>query len=158
MKSVSDPLQRCARGASILTSWGDRASKIRNLPADPELVPKAVMTAVGLRDESGRWPISRLIEHVDSRPMVLVLDNCEHLLDACAVLADALLREAGELRVLATSRQPRVALFVGASWRRTQENGVFGRSWSTLSTVMSTRSLKKLTSPAMALTSGFGRS
>lgn len=73
---------------------------------DAELVPKTVMTAVGLRDESGRWPMSRLIDHVDSKRMVLLLDNCEHLLDACAVLADALLREAGELRILATSRQP----------------------------------------------------
>ena len=38
--------------------------------------------------------------------MLLVLDNCEHLLDACAVLADAVLREAPSLRILATSRQP----------------------------------------------------
>jgi predicted ATPase/DNA-binding CsgD family transcriptional regulator len=74
--------------------------------ADAELVPKAVMTAVGLRDESGRWPMSRLIDHVAKKRLLLVLDNCEHLLDACAVLADALLREAGELRILATSRQP----------------------------------------------------
>lgn len=74
--------------------------------ADAELVPKTVMTAVGLRDESGRWLMSRLSDHVRSKRMVLLLDNCEHLIDACAVLADALLREAGELRILATSRQP----------------------------------------------------
>jgi predicted ATPase/DNA-binding CsgD family transcriptional regulator len=74
--------------------------------ADAELVPKAVMTSVGLRDESGRWPMSRLIDHVARKRLLLVLDNCEHLLDACAVLADTLLREAGELRILATSRQP----------------------------------------------------
>jgi predicted ATPase/DNA-binding CsgD family transcriptional regulator len=74
--------------------------------ADPELVPKAVMTAVGLGDQSGQWPMSRLVDHVDGKRMMLLLDNCEHLLDACAVLADAMLREAGELRILATSRQP----------------------------------------------------
>jgi predicted ATPase/DNA-binding CsgD family transcriptional regulator len=73
---------------------------------DAELVTKAVMTALGLRDESSRWPVSRLIEYVASKRMLLVLDNCEHLLDACAVLADALLREAPSLRILATSRQP----------------------------------------------------
>src|ERR671910_2768983 len=73
---------------------------------DPELVTKAVMTSLGLRDESSRWPVSRLIEHVATKRVLLVLDNCEHLVDACAVLADALLREAPGLRILATSRQP----------------------------------------------------
>ena len=64
------------------------------------------MTSLGLRDESSRWPVSRLIEYVASKRLLLVLDNCEHLLDACAVLADAVLREAPSLRILATSRQP----------------------------------------------------
>ncbi len=73
---------------------------------DAELVPKAVMTSLGLRDELSLWPVSRLIEHVASRRLLLVLDNCEHLLDACAVLADAVLREAPSLRILATSSQP----------------------------------------------------
>ena len=72
----------------------------------PEVITRAVMTAVGLRDESGRWPVSRLIDHIGSKRLLLVLDNCEHLLDACAVLADTLLHEAAELRILATSRQP----------------------------------------------------
>jgi predicted ATPase/DNA-binding CsgD family transcriptional regulator len=73
---------------------------------DAELVAKTVMTSVGLRDESSRWPMSRLIDHVAGKRLLLVLDNCEHLLDACAVLADTLLREARALRILATSRQP----------------------------------------------------
>ena len=73
---------------------------------DAELVTKAVMASLDLRDESGRWPVSRLIEYVASRQLMLVLDNCEHLIDACAVLADAVLREAGDVRILATSRQP----------------------------------------------------
>jgi predicted ATPase/DNA-binding CsgD family transcriptional regulator len=73
---------------------------------DPELVTKAVMTSIGLRDESSRWPVARLIEHIASKRLLVVLDNCEHLLDACALLADALLREAPSLRILATSRQP----------------------------------------------------
>src|SRR5260370_26931245 len=69
---------------------------------DAELVPKAVMTTLGLRDESSRWPMSRLIDHAVTKRLLLVLDNCEHLLDACAVLADTLLREAGDVRILAT--------------------------------------------------------
>jgi predicted ATPase/DNA-binding CsgD family transcriptional regulator len=73
---------------------------------DSTLVPEAVMSAIGLRDESGVWAMSRLIDHVANKHILLVLDNCEHLLDAAAVLADTLLREAPGLRILATSRQP----------------------------------------------------
>jgi predicted ATPase/DNA-binding CsgD family transcriptional regulator len=73
---------------------------------DSALVTKAVMTSLGLRDESSRWPVSRLIEYIGSKRLLIVLDNCEHLLDSCAVLADAVLREAPSLQILATSRQP----------------------------------------------------
>ena len=66
---------------------------------EPDFVTKAVMTALGLRDESSQWPVSRLIDHIATKRILIVLDNCEHLLDACAVLADAILREAPGLRV-----------------------------------------------------------
>jgi predicted ATPase/DNA-binding CsgD family transcriptional regulator len=73
---------------------------------DPHLVPKAVIIALGLADKSGQWPTSLLIAHLASREALLVLDNCEHLLDAVAVLADVVLKEAAGVRLLATSRQP----------------------------------------------------
>ena len=73
---------------------------------DAHLVAKAVMTAVGLVDQSGQWPTSVLMAHLASREAVLVLDNCEHLLDPIAVLADVILKEAPGVRLLATSRQP----------------------------------------------------
>ena len=72
---------------------------------DAELVAKTVMISLGLRDESSQWPVSRLIEYVSSKRLLLVLDNCEHLLDACAVLADAVMREAPSVRILATGTQ-----------------------------------------------------
>jgi predicted ATPase/DNA-binding CsgD family transcriptional regulator len=73
---------------------------------DPHLVPKAVITSLGLADRSGEWPTSLLVTHLASREALLVLDNCEHLLDAIAVLADVVLKEAPGARLLATSRQP----------------------------------------------------
>ena len=73
---------------------------------DPHLVAKAVITSLGVADKSGQWPTSLLIAHLASREAVLILDNCEHLLDAIAVLADVVLKEAAEVRLLATSRQP----------------------------------------------------
>ena len=72
---------------------------------DPHLVPKAVITSLGLADKSGLWPTSLLVAHLASREALLVLDNCEHLLDAIAVLADVVLKEAAGVRLLATSRQ-----------------------------------------------------
>ncbi len=74
--------------------------------AEPRFVPAAVMTALGLRDESGEWPLSRLVDHIGGKTLLLVLDNCEHLIDGCGVLTAALLRDCANLRVLATSRQP----------------------------------------------------
>jgi len=71
---------------------------------DPALVANGIATALGLSDLS-RKPVARLTDHLADRQLLLVLDNCEHLLDACAVLVDALLRSCPELRVLATSRQ-----------------------------------------------------
>ena len=74
--------------------------------SDPRLVLKAVMTSLGMRDQAGGWSVRALARHLGEQRVLLVLDNCEHLLDACAGLVDALLREAPRARILATSRQP----------------------------------------------------
>jgi predicted ATPase/DNA-binding CsgD family transcriptional regulator len=73
---------------------------------DPHLVAKTAITSLGLADQSGQWPTSLLVDHLTSREALLVLDNCEHLLDAVAVLADVVLKETAGARLLATSRQP----------------------------------------------------
>ncbi|GAA4562272.1 ATP-binding protein [Planotetraspora kaengkrachanensis] len=72
---------------------------------DPALVGETVATTVGLRDQTAGHPVRALSEFLASRRTLLVLDNCEHLLDAVAALADTLLRGIPELRILATSRQ-----------------------------------------------------
>ncbi|MEV0175197.1 LuxR C-terminal-related transcriptional regulator [Streptomyces sp. NPDC050803] len=71
---------------------------------DPELVPLAAADALGLHDHSARPPLTALAEHVRDRRLLLVVDNCEHLLTACAELAAALLHGTQGVRVLATSR------------------------------------------------------
>ena len=58
-----------------------------------------------LQNESAPNPLSVLTEFLASRKLILVLDNCEHLIDATAQLADALLRAAPGLKILATSRE-----------------------------------------------------
>ncbi|TMR26439.1 AfsR/SARP family transcriptional regulator, partial [Nonomuraea zeae] len=82
--------------------------------SDPADVPGAVRDALGLRDERPAYhrpedvkdPVEQVAEALAGRPALLVLDNCEHLVNAAAVLAERLLTECPALRVLATSREP----------------------------------------------------
>ena len=73
---------------------------------DPASVAGRVATAVEVRDISARDPLEAIADHFAHRRSLLVLDNCEHLLDACAGLVEHLLPRAPRLRVLATSREP----------------------------------------------------
>src|ERR1700736_4628371 len=72
---------------------------------DPELVPVTVARALGLPDQPGRSTMDTLARFVRDRQLLVVLDNCEHLLDACAELLVMLLSGAARLTVLATSRE-----------------------------------------------------
>jgi non-specific serine/threonine protein kinase len=74
--------------------------------ADPALVPQAVAAALGVGEEAGRPLFATLAAALGDRRALLVLDNCEHLIDACAWLAEALLRACPDLGILATSRAP----------------------------------------------------
>src|SRR5215469_3095206 len=72
---------------------------------DQALVTQAVAAALGLQDRAGYAPVATLADYLAGRQLLLVLDNCEHLADEAAKLADLLLRAAPGLRVLATSRE-----------------------------------------------------
>jgi len=74
--------------------------------ADAELLSNAVGKALGIPEEPGQPPIETLKLYLHPRRLLLILDNCEHLLAACRELAHALLAAAPELRILATSRAP----------------------------------------------------
>ena len=74
--------------------------------SDANLVPQSVAAVLGLAEQPGRHMIGTLVDHIRSSTALLVLDNCEHLLAGCAETADALLRAAPRLRILATSREP----------------------------------------------------
>lgn len=72
---------------------------------DAAQVPQAVATALGVVDRSTRPPADTLADHLRDVEALVVLDNCEHLIDACARLVAGLLSHTHRLRVLATSRQ-----------------------------------------------------
>jgi len=73
---------------------------------DPLLVSEAVFRALGAHDLSAGWSVSALSDYLAGKRLLLVLDNCEHLLDACAVLAGALLKNCPDLQLLATKTAP----------------------------------------------------
>jgi non-specific serine/threonine protein kinase len=73
--------------------------------SDQDLVAPTVAAALGLRDDPERPPLDTLVAGIAHRRLLLLLDNCEHLIDACAELAEALLRACPHLRLLATSRE-----------------------------------------------------
>jgi predicted ATPase/DNA-binding CsgD family transcriptional regulator len=73
--------------------------------SDPSLVPQAIASAPGVREQPGRSLTETLSDYLASRKVLLVLDNCEHLIESCAELAEFLLRSCPGLWVLATSRE-----------------------------------------------------
>ncbi len=93
--------------AGLADNGGDGAWFADLAPlGDPHLVAVAVADVLGVRQEPGRRVLDTLVEAVGARRLLLLLDNCEHVIGACAKLADALLRGCPNLALLATSREP----------------------------------------------------
>jgi len=74
--------------------------------SDPSLVPQLVASVLGVKEDPGRTVTEALVAYVKDKRMLLVLDNCEHLLHACADLATSLLRAGARLKILSASREP----------------------------------------------------
>jgi predicted ATPase/DNA-binding SARP family transcriptional activator/DNA-binding CsgD family transcriptional regulator len=74
--------------------------------SDGELIPQALAATLSVREQPGRPLLEALLDALRDKQMLLVLDNCEHLIYAAARLADSLLESCPHLRVLATSREP----------------------------------------------------
>ncbi|MFB7367066.1 AfsR/SARP family transcriptional regulator [Streptomyces hydrogenans] len=102
----------------VADTWPDGVWAAELAPVrDPEAVPEAVLAALGARETVLRGagaeelrtagdPLSRLVEHCAGRRMLLLLDNCEHVVGAAARLAESLLARCPGVRILATSREP----------------------------------------------------
>ena len=73
---------------------------------DPALLPNTVASVLGLPEQDPRSALQSVLEYLKDRRLLLVLDTCEHLLDACAALISAVLRAAPGVTLLTTTRQP----------------------------------------------------
>jgi len=83
---------------------------------DPALVAFAVAEALSVREEPGRPLLATLLKFLGTRRLLIVLDNCEHLAEACARFAESVLRGCPDVRILATSREP-LAIAGELEWR-----------------------------------------
>ncbi len=93
-------------GADLLASFPDGVWFIEFAPlADPALVPQTMTAALGMREEAGRPLLDTLTNYLRAKTALLILDNCEHLVEALAQLAEILLQACPNLRLLASSRE-----------------------------------------------------
>jgi len=83
-------------------AWVVELAEVR----DAALVSNALLAALDLRDQSATKPLSLLVTYLEDKQLLLLVDNCEHILEAAARLVADLLRAAPNLRVIATSREP----------------------------------------------------
>lgn len=103
--------------ALLASDFADGAWYVDLAPlTDPELVPIATARSLGLPDQPGSSPEKSLLQFIGDRQMLVVLDNCEHLLDASADLTGALLGGCPRLTVLSTSREP-IGISGEVTWR-----------------------------------------
>ena len=92
--------------ADFLELYPDGAWLVELAPlADPALLPLTVAKIFGIRESSGHSILSLLTDHLRTRELLLILDNCEHLVEACAQFVDTLLKACPHILVLASSRE-----------------------------------------------------
>ena len=104
-------------GAEVLDNFIDGVWLVELAAlADPTLVPQAIASAVGIREEPNRELLESLLDYLEPKELLIIFDNCEHMTGACAEIAERVLQQCPNLRLMATSRE---ALRVGGEtvWR-----------------------------------------
>jgi predicted ATPase/DNA-binding CsgD family transcriptional regulator len=96
---------RAASGAAARYRDGVALAELAGL-RNPELLPHTVAAALGLARQDSRPRSEAIVDYLRERELLLILDTCEHVIDECALFAEAVLREAPGVTILATSRQP----------------------------------------------------
>jgi predicted ATPase/class 3 adenylate cyclase len=92
--------------ADLIDEFPDGVWLIELAPlTDPALIPQTVASVLGLREAAGQSLMAMLSDYLRAKTTLLILDNCEHLIDACAKFADTILHAAPKVKLLATSRE-----------------------------------------------------
>ena len=92
--------------ADLLEKFDHGAWFIELAPlSDPELLPQTILSAIGISEQQGKTPLEILKEYLHEKKTLIVLDNCEHLIESSAKVANALLIAAPNLKIMASSRE-----------------------------------------------------
>lgn len=95
-----------AVAAELLDEFPDGAWLVELAPvADPNLIPQAIADALGVRESPGRPLTIVLMDYLRAKQLLLIVDNCEHLIEAIARLVDQVLHQCPHLKILASSRE-----------------------------------------------------
>jgi predicted ATPase len=73
--------------------------------SDPELVPQTILSAMSVSEQKGRTALETLEEYLRDKNLLIILDNCEHLIEACAKLSQSILKASPNVKILASSRE-----------------------------------------------------
>jgi predicted ATPase/class 3 adenylate cyclase len=73
--------------------------------SDPEFLTAEIINALGIKEEPKKTPEETLVDHLKDKEILIILDNCEHLINACADLTERLLSSCPKLKIIATSRE-----------------------------------------------------
>ena len=93
--------------AEVLDAYRDGVWFVDLAPlSDPALVPNTLALLFGVKESAGQTLTAALCLHLQAKQALLIIDNCEHVLNACATLSEALLRETVRVTLIATSREP----------------------------------------------------
>jgi predicted ATPase/DNA-binding CsgD family transcriptional regulator len=93
-------------GSQVLSEYIDGVWLVELAPlGDPEVIPVTIASIFGVRADQNRPLLTALLDFLREKQLLLILDNCEHLVEACAELADAILRACPHVRILASTRE-----------------------------------------------------
>ena len=93
-------------GGDQLALYPDGVWMIELAPlADPALITQTIATAFGLRESPDRPLIEQVVDYLRTKSTLIILDNCEHLIDACARIAESLIQACANIKILASSRE-----------------------------------------------------
>jgi predicted ATPase/DNA-binding CsgD family transcriptional regulator len=91
----------------VQTGYPDGVCMVRlSALRDPELLPHTVASGLELPEQSRGSQLDAVLTHLRDRRLLLILDTCEHIIDAAAIFAEAVITEAPKVTVLVTSREP----------------------------------------------------
>jgi predicted ATPase len=99
--SMADTWRLHSEPVADFVSFVDLASLV-----DPDLVTETLAAQLGLHEQPGRAVVATVVDAIQSARGLLILDNCEHLIDACARVVNELLIACPKLHIMSTSRQP----------------------------------------------------